>query len=767
MKHKTSYRFYFGASLCLLVNTLHAQTSPTEVVKVGLGSYSLRLPSGAKEPAESPFITPDAKRPIPTNKWWSSLVFTPYSNQMYPHPLGIQAQEAGLRVFAPGVGSIANVAGVFSRGAGERGDLIISTAAQERFPDARVASWSDWFVTAVLAGKKSRLNLTFGHGSPFVFGTVQNSHPRFSFPKAPTLFFGDAKSSALGVTLEGKHYGLFGSTGSQWKGIGTQNLECEGKPYFSVALLPDNSPKTFALFQRYAHNHITDSKVQWEYDEKKSNLTTTYTFTVKAYEGNEKGTLFCLFPHQYRRSQDTLTDYSYNSVRGTLRLGIGTGFKTATLFHGVLPALPDYGTFDKAALQRFVEEDATNFKPALADTYWTGKALGKLATLASIADMTGNSTAKAKLTSRVKALLEDYFTAKSDDAGKLTEAKGLFYYNKAWGTLIGYPASYGSDEALNDHHFHYGYFIRSAVELVRQDPKWGEANNWGGMVNLLIRDCANPNREDTLFPFLRNFDVYEGHTWADGKGDFGDGNNNESSSEAMNAWTGMILWGAFTGDKKIRDTGIYLYTTEKEAIENYWFDVHRHYPKEFTRPMVSMVWGGKAVYATWFSADPIHMHGINMLPLQSGSLYLGAYPNAVQQNIKGLISERLTHDKEHGVKSNAPRINDNWGGWGDVILMYQALSDPKTALNFSRFSTQEIEEGNSRANFYQWIHLLNAVGNVDTQVTADTPLYAVFVKDKRRTYVVYSLSNRSQTIHFSDGFTLKTSTVGMHLKAGD
>jgi endoglucanase Acf2 len=454
-------------------------------------------------------------------------------------------------------------------------------------------------------------------------------------------------------------------------------------------------------------------------------------------------------------------------VRGTLRLGVGTGFKTVTPFQGVLPALPNYGTFDKATLQKFVEEDAANFKPALADTYWTGKALGKLATLASIADTMGNSSANTKLISRIKALLEDYFTAKSDATGKLTETQGLFYYNKAWGTLIGYPASYGSDDSLNDHHFHYGYFIRSAAEVVRQDPNWGKAQNWGGMINLLIRDCANPNREDTLFPFLRNFDVYEGHTWADGKGDFGDGNNNESSSEAMNAWTGMILWGALTGDKKIRDTGIYLYVTEKEAIEHYWFDVHRLYPKEFTRPMVSMLWGGKAVYTTWFSADPIHMHGINMLPLQSGSLYLGAYPNAIEQNIKGLIRERLTHDKEHDVKSSAPRINDNWGGWGDVILMYQALSDPKTALSFSRFNTQEIEGGNSRANFYQWIHLLNAVGSVDTQVTADTPLYAVFVKDKRRTYVVYSLSPQPQTIHFSDGFTLKTQSVGTHIKTRD
>jgi endoglucanase Acf2 len=37
---------------------------------------------------------------------------------------------------------------------------------------------------------------------------------------------------------------------------------------------------------------------------------------------------------------------------------------------------------------------------------------------------------------------------------------GVFAYDRTWGTLIGYPPSYGSDTELNDHHFHYGYFVR-------------------------------------------------------------------------------------------------------------------------------------------------------------------------------------------------------------------------------------------------------------------------------------------------------------------
>jgi hypothetical protein len=38
----------------------------------------------------------------------------------------------------------------------------------------------------------------------------------------------------------------------------------------------------------------------------------------------------------------------------------------------------------------------------------------------------------------------------------------------------------------------------------------------GDIVRLMIGDVANYDRNSTEFPFLRNFDVYAGHSWADG-----------------------------------------------------------------------------------------------------------------------------------------------------------------------------------------------------------------------------------------------------------
>ena len=328
--------------------------------------------------------------------------------------------------------------------------------------------------------------------------------------------------------------------------------------------------------------------------------------------------------------------------------------------------------------------------------------------------------------------------------------QGGFYYDKLWGTLIGFPASFGSDNELNDHHFHYGYFIRAAAEVARHDPAWAGDKQRGVMVKLLVRDVANWKRGDTddradgQFPFLRNFDPYAGHSWASGHARFGDGNNNESSSEAMNAWYGLILWGEATGDPTIRDLGVYLYTTEMTAIQEYWFDVlDENHPADYTPSVVTMVWGGKGANGTWFSSNPEMVHGINWLPINGGSLYLGQMPGYVEKNYQALVAENG---------------GTNWDAWADLIWMYRALVDPDDAAKqFDAASqTQAFEEGNSPANAYHWIFSLKRLGQVDPTITADSTLYAVFKSGPTRTYCAFGRPGKPLTVTFSDGHKLET-----------
>ncbi len=718
------------------------------IVLLGTGSYTTVLPAGAKAPPETINCTEAVAGKMPTNKWWSSLAWMKFSERHYPHHLAVETEPKGLRVFYPGANITANRDAIFGfMPAKTADDFILGHSAREEFSSSAVDGFSDWFVSVRFAAGKHVMRVSYGHGSPFVYALYEGGDPRLTFAKPPLVWSGDEQSAVLGVSVNGKHYGLFGPSGSSWIGLKSKTLtnNLNGKNYFSVAILPDNLEKTLALFKKFAYAHVTDTRVDWSYDAKTSTVTTDFTYRITDHEGKPNGTLFALYPHQWRSASKIEFRGEYPSVRGTMKLAEGASFRTVMRFPGVLPALPKTNAVDPARLAAYLKDADESKWSAPSDTYADGKRLGKNATLIPIAEQFQLSNSAGALREQLKGRLEEWFTA---GVGNKVKRRELFYYDNHWGTLIGYPASFGSDTELNDHHFHYGYFIKAAAELARNDPAWAADDRWGGMVKLLIRDIACWNRADAQFPFLRNFDPYAGHSWASGHAKFGDGNNNESSSEAMNAWSGLILWGEATGDKTIRDLGIYLYTTEMYAIDEYWFNVHGdNFPKGYTASVVTMVWGGKGANATWFSARPEHIHGINWMPIHGGSLYLGSYPACVEKNYSALV-------KENG--------GTDWKGWADIIWMYRALVDPQDAIKQfeSAKDTTKFEGGNSKANTYYWLFSLGELGQVDAAVTADYPLFAVFRKGKSRTYCAYNMANQPRTVLFSDGFQLKAPAKG-------
>ncbi|MDB4425677.1 glycosyl hydrolase, partial [Akkermansiaceae bacterium] len=382
-----------------------------------------------------------------------------------------------------------------------------------------------------------------------------------------------------------------------------------------------------------------------------------------------------------------------------------------------------------------------------ADTYWDGKFLGKLATLSGVAEVAGEEGLQKLFIDEVRRRLENWFLASKG------EQSPLFYYDKTWGTLIGSKPSYGSDGQINDHHFHYGYFIRAAAEVARLDPRWAE--KWGAMVELLIRDIASRNREDLLFPHLRCFDVYAGHSWASGHAKFGDGNNQESSSESMNAWYGLMLWGEVTENTTLRDTGIFLYNTERTAVEEYWFDVSgTNFPKDFPEVALGMIWGGKGSFSTWFSADIDCIHGINWLPFTPASIYMGRYPDYVKKN-----HDRIVKKREKG--------NDYNNGWGDLVVMFNSLQDSEMAVDYLVSNPDcSLEGGNTHAFMSHWVHTLDRLGGNDRSVTSSHPWVNVYVKKGKKTYAAYQFGSTPKDIKFSDGFVMRAKP-GMTVKTSE
>ena len=774
-----------------------------EVIAAGAGSYTTERPAGTKGPPATIYKTDRVRGKMPSNDWWSSLAWASNAFAHYPHPLAVKTEPAGLRIAYPGANITANAKGIFGTMPGGMDDFILGHSAQTNFSKPLVDGFSDWFVDVLFktdesisqglgTDKDSRsesnprpslipgknpppsLRVSYGHGSPFVYALYTGGTPRLVFSSVPRVWSGDAQSATLGVTVNGRHFGLFAPGGSTWRGLGTKEFICDnaGKEYFSVAVLPDNDPATLERFRRVAHAHVTDTRIEWSYDtgSRRGNeaegasaakgppphvggyatlgdVTTTFRFTTKVYEGDDAGTLFALYPHQWRNTAATLLPASYNSVRGAMKLAQGNEFTTRMKFPGVLPALPDADGRTAAQMQPLIDAELNRVVTPAPDTYWNGKQLGKLATLIPIAELYGLTNAAGTLRERLRTRLEDWFRA--TDTNGAAKVRTLFHYDERVGTLIGYPASYGSDTELNDHHFHYGYFIKADAEIARHDPAWASDARWGAMVKLLIRDVVSPDRADAMFPFLRCFDPYAGHSWASGTSHFPDGNNNESSSEAMNAWTGLILWAEATGDRALRDLGVFLFTTEMNAIQEYWFDVRdENHPPAFTASVATMIWGGKSVNETWFTADPQLVHGINWLPMHGGSLYLGHFPAYAEKNYRALVAEH--------------KGGDQFTNWPDLAWMYRALSDPADAIRLYEAAdlTRKIEDGNSLANVAHWIYNLNALGKPDRSYTADYPAYAVFNQAGVKAYVVWNLADAPLTVTFSDGTKVNASKRG-------
>lgn len=742
---------------------------------LGSGSYTTIRPAGGAAPTACEGIAADPRRhvtanaprgAVPTNDWWSSLLFKrydcAYSEPLHAHPLSFEPVAGGLGVAYSTEAAISGTA----TGVGEyhfpyTRDVTLGVTGLDA-PEVKVDGWTDWTVTPYWSDGAQSLRTTIGHGLPFVYAEIGGGDAELSLPGPAQVF--TQSGDTIGFTVRGHDYVAFAPTGATWTVSGdVLRSNLAGRGYLSLAVLP-TTPSTTAAeraglvgsFRTYAHAHVTGTEVTWAYDQGAGTVRATYQVSTTSREGTATGTVLSLYPHQWRHlAGGAPAGPTYVSPRGAMRSLVGaSSFTTAIPFTGVLPEVPAVATgsgADLATLGGYLDEAlAGDLLPGGDDTYWTGKALGRAARLAEIADQLGRTGQRDTLLGAIRDRLTDWFTA---SPGK---TERVFHYDQAWGTLVGYPASYGSDTDLNDHHFHYGYYIAAAATLAKFDPQWASAGRYGAMVDLLVRDANSWDRADPMFPFLRDFDIYAGHDWASGHGAFVAGNNQESSSEGMNFANALIQWGQATNNPRIRDAGLHLYTTQAAAIQEYWFDfADENFPAAFGHRTVGIVWGDGGAYATWFSGEPEMIQGINMLPITGGSLYLGQRPDYVGVNWDELV----------GNNGGPPSM------WRDVLGSFRALGSTTSAnadaalAAFRADPGYPPEEGESRAHTFHWLRNLAALGTVGTSVTADHPLAATFERGGARTYVASNITDAPITVRWSDGRTLvvpagRTATTG-------
>jgi hypothetical protein len=379
---------------------------------------------------------------------------------------------------------------------------------------------------------------------------------------------------------------------------------------------------------------VGSTEVDPTFDPATGLLTTQYRVytTLKepgpADKPNVNSTLVTLYPHQFKNldaaSAQALAASpaaTFVSPKGQLRLlvpqssaiadGLAASTFATTLTYrgGVLPALPSGITnpADNDILLKYLARVAANpYDQLLVDpvtktsgagnffsqggAYESGKRALRVANLLPLFDMAtptaqypaANIAAmRNTLIDQVKRHLADWFDA--------SDYK-FFLHDTVWDTVLPYPDDgFFAIQTNNDHHFHFGYFLKAAALVARYDPAFVGDAQFGPILTLLARDVANMDRTDARFPFLRNFQPYLGHNYADGVGKDDQGNNQESSSEAMNFSTGLILLGEAmmavdaTAGRQLRDAGIYLFATEEQSIGQYWFNVDGdNFPADFT-----------------------------------------------------------------------------------------------------------------------------------------------------------------------------------------
>ncbi|WP_379131860.1 discoidin domain-containing protein [Paenibacillus sp. sgz500958] len=688
-------------------------------VAVGQGSYAVNDMS-IPQPKYPAYKSDSLTTPLPSNDWWQSIMINKLGNGIITLPLKSKYTKQGLSVLNPGAGSV-STNGQTQSAAGPADLYLTANNINTASMSNRITGYGDWSADVVLSdGATEKMKTTFIKGSPYLFSTFSDpTSPELYLP-ATTRFFDDNNNTILttdGATLTADHigieitnldgsatpvtvkriYGVFAPSGSTFKKVGAKVKITlgGGQNYLSLAAMPGVSNLNY--FYQHGYAFVTGTAVTYSFNEATSDITSTFNATTTVKRSGFSGTtLMAQLPHQWKVTTSPLTAITYPSIRGTMKVTEANSFTTVDKFYGIVPQFTEPGdsTYSRATLRQYLAILDTDTSTDLmkADAYWQGKKLHPLAMGVLIADQIGDTAYKNLFLSRMKTILSDWYTYTSG------ESDYYFDYNTDWGTLIYKNSEFGANAGITDHHFTYGYYVFASAVLATYDQDF--RNKYSGMIDHLVRDYANPSKTDPLYPFLRNFDVYEGHSWAGGYADNDDGNNQEAAGESLFGWVGQFMWAKLSGNTSFRDTAIMGFTTELKAVEQYWFNYDQdNWLPAYFHKSVGQVYGSSNFFGTFFNGNPVYVYGIHWLPTAE---YLTSYG----------------FDKAKAATLYNGFVSDNAGpetDWYHIVWPIQALSDSQAVLNKWNAS---LPQQNELFNTYWFVHSLADLGGRTKEIWA-------------------------------------------------
>jgi endoglucanase Acf2 len=765
----------FLSVICLLAADLPAQDLPAddlpEVVPVGAGSYGTRPPrTQAARPGVSGkagwgdlsqvfthmklYVRDDHKGAVPSTDWWTSLVTKQWSGQLWAYPAMFKAEPAGLGIFFPKEWVVADN----KKKAHMESASKLLVRGKGFTPSAALAdAWSDWVVSILMPQSDTVwMKATIGHGLPTTWIETSGIDLRIDTEK-PAWFSVNGSNTnlpftgnAIGVESNGDCYGIFAPEGTTFSADGSSlAIKFSGaQKWISIALLP--ARKDMATFQKVAAVVPRKGMVAWDYSPEKGTVATTWTLDTENLAGGaERDVIQGWIPHHYDTAKGTQLDFSFNGLtyatpRGKLQCATGHSFGITYPFRGLLPELPAPQLVAglehpyRPEVMKSIIDGYTSVNGYGFETYWGGKKILLFAKYMEMAHQLGLNEQAALFQTKLHEALTDWATYTPG------EEDHFFAMYPNWGSLMGFRTRDNQNpgiDVLQDHAFCYAYHVYAAALLAVHDPDFAE--DYGGMATLMVKDYANWDASDTRFPRFRSMDPWIGHSWSGGTGSE-EGNGQESSSEAVQAWGAMFVLGEVLGNKEMRDAGAFGWISETRAIAEYWFDRDKEnlpydkWPNAYNSNEETNGIG----WWTWFSGNNYWMHAIQWLPMSPFLKYLGE-----DQAFARWDYETMWKTKEgNGWEGNLGTDS----GVGNITLSYLQLFDPTEAARIfddlwdkNKGAVHAKEEPGPT---YYRIHAGRALGTIDWASWTDIPTSTVYKDAAGKPVVaVYNMSGEEKT----------------------
>ena len=642
----------------ILIFTNLYESTDTEQQETNLNTQLLSDISRANPTGLQPVHLAEDLNPT-TNKWYSSIIYSEEGLAVYPMPHSVKFQPDGLSYSIPNVNTSPDViTGPHTSSLTLRSDEIINY---------EIVYYDDLIVKVATLNTEGQTKgiFTIAQGVPYVTYEIVSQH-NIQFTAENGI---ELNNNRLLTTDQNSDYYVVSNESTL---LAETNYDTGDT--LSIFGVPSGQDATVLIDN--ALHVIESSTTDFSITE---TVSTTYNYNTT--DNNQ--TVFAALPH-HGDIADTPSPVEYQTAYGTSPTSVGNEFSYSidNPEYSYRLSLADLSNEEKTLIINQLEKDISSTDFDAVDTYFGGKQLYRAAQLYDVAKQLGQEDQADVILFKLKNVFDDWLDSRTVEGDR-----GLYYDTTLRG-IIGENPSFGS-ELYNDHHFHYGYLIYAATLVSTHDNDFLNKNK--DFIDIIIADISSKN--DEVFPRLRHYDYYMGHSWASGNGAFNDGNNQESSSEAINAWVAVKAWHELTGQAELSSQATWLLANEAHSASTYWTDIDKSQSiyNGYNHNIVSINWSGKRDYATFFSPKPSAIFGIQLLPMNP----------FMQQHFREENNSSAKVTKALGGSKNYDQT------FGDSILLYDSLTDgfesEKATEIVTSLSPENIDGALSKTYLSAWL----------------------------------------------------------------